>query len=176
MVDQSCLHVTHRIKLLVRPMESDTSHVCDGSEDIGELHPDSISIRHSTQSYYSDVIMTAMASHFTSLMIVSLAVDSGEDQRKHPSSALLAFVRGNSPVTGEFPTQKASNAANVSIWWRNHGVHWIGRYCTVTPWFDDINAPFDAVKYYWKWYRVRQRQLLSFCKMFVKDVLNIHNG
>ena len=28
---------------------------------------------------------------------------------------------GNSPVTGEFPTQRASNAENVSIWWRHHG-------------------------------------------------------
>ena len=27
---------------------------------------------------------------------------------------------GNSPVTGEFPAQKASNAKNVSIWWRHH--------------------------------------------------------
>ena len=27
---------------------------------------------------------------------------------------------GNSPVTGEFPAQKASNAENVSIWWRHH--------------------------------------------------------
>ena len=27
---------------------------------------------------------------------------------------------GNSPVTGEFPTQRASNAENVSIWWRHH--------------------------------------------------------
>ena len=27
---------------------------------------------------------------------------------------------GNSPVTGEFPAQMASNAENVSIWWRNH--------------------------------------------------------
>ena len=27
----------------------------------------------------------------------------------------------NSPVTGEFPAQRASNAENVSIWWRHHG-------------------------------------------------------
>ena len=27
---------------------------------------------------------------------------------------------GNSPVTGEFPAQKASNAENVAIWWRHH--------------------------------------------------------
>ena len=27
---------------------------------------------------------------------------------------------GNSPGTGEFPTQMASNSENVSIWWRHH--------------------------------------------------------
>ena len=31
---------------------------------------------------------------------------------------------GNSPVTGEFPAQKASNAENVSIWWRHHNLRW----------------------------------------------------
>ena len=28
---------------------------------------------------------------------------------------------GNSPVTGEFPTQMASNVANGFIWWHHHG-------------------------------------------------------
>ena len=28
----------------------------------------------------------------------------------------------NSPVTGEFPAQRASNAENVSIWWCRHGM------------------------------------------------------
>ena len=27
---------------------------------------------------------------------------------------------GNSPVTGGFPSQRASDAENVSIWWRHH--------------------------------------------------------
>ena len=27
---------------------------------------------------------------------------------------------GNSPVAGEFPSQMANNAQNVSIWWRHH--------------------------------------------------------
>ena len=27
---------------------------------------------------------------------------------------------GNSPITGEFPAQRASNAESVSIWWRHH--------------------------------------------------------
>ena len=30
------------------------------------------------------------------------------------------MLRGNSPGTGEFPAQMASNAENVSIWWRHH--------------------------------------------------------
>ena len=29
---------------------------------------------------------------------------------------------GNSPVTGEFPAQRISNAENVSIWWRHHAL------------------------------------------------------
>ena len=28
---------------------------------------------------------------------------------------------GNSPVTDELPTKRASNAENVSVWWRHHG-------------------------------------------------------
>ena len=30
------------------------------------------------------------------------------------------LFEGNSPVTGEFLAQRASNAENVSIWWRYH--------------------------------------------------------
>ena len=30
---------------------------------------------------------------------------------------------GNSPVTGEFPAQKACSAENVSIWWRHRSCH-----------------------------------------------------
>ena len=30
---------------------------------------------------------------------------------------------GNSQVIGEFPAQRASNAANVSIWWRHYVFH-----------------------------------------------------
>ena len=34
----------------------------------------------------------------------------------------LGLCEGNSPVTGEFPAQRPSNAENVSIWWRHHVV------------------------------------------------------
>ena len=33
---------------------------------------------------------------------------------------VTGFCVGNSPGTGEFPAQMASNAENVSIWWRHH--------------------------------------------------------
>ena len=44
--------------------------------------------------HYSDVIMGAMASQITSFAIVYSTVYTGADQRKHQSSASLAFVRG----------------------------------------------------------------------------------
>ena len=59
--------------------------------------------------------MGRAASQITNLVIVHLTVYTGTDQRKHQSSASLAFVQGNSPVTSEFPTQMASNAENVSF-------------------------------------------------------------
>ena len=33
---------------------------------------------------------------------------------------VTGLCEGNSPVTGEFPTQRASNAENVFFWWRHH--------------------------------------------------------
>ena len=44
--------------------------------------------------HYNDVIMSATASKITSLTIVYSTVYSGADQRKHQSSASLAFVGG----------------------------------------------------------------------------------
>ena len=58
--------------------------------------------------------MNALASQITSLTIVYSTVYLDADQRKHQSSASLAFVRGIHR-DGEFPAQRASNAENVSI-------------------------------------------------------------
>ena len=78
-----------------------------------------------SQPHYNDVIMGALASQITSLTIVYSTVYSGADQRKHQSSASLAFVRtGNSLVTGEFLIQRASNAENVCILWRHQCCDW----------------------------------------------------
>ena len=72
------------------------------------------SITSSGGDHYSDVIMSAMASQITSLVIVYPTVYSGADQRKHQSLASLASL------TGEFPAQRANNAENVPMWWRHH--------------------------------------------------------
>ena len=40
--------------------------------------------------------------------------------KKTSKLRVTGLCTGNSPVTGEFPTQMASNAENVSIWWRQH--------------------------------------------------------
>ena len=44
--------------------------------------------------HYNDAIMSKMASQITSVSIVCFTISSGADQRKHQSSASLAFVRG----------------------------------------------------------------------------------
>ena len=40
--------------------------------------------------------------------------------RKDLNNIRIQLCAGNSPGTGEFPAQMASNAENVSIWWRHH--------------------------------------------------------
>ena len=40
--------------------------------------------------------------------------------KKTSKIRVTGLCGGNSPVTGEFPTQMCSNAENVSIWWRHH--------------------------------------------------------
>ena len=41
--------------------------------------------------------------------------------KKTSKLRVTGLCAGNSPVTGEFPAQMASNAKNASIWWRHHG-------------------------------------------------------
>ena len=44
--------------------------------------------------------------------------------KKTSKLRVTGLCAGNSPVTGEFPAQRASNAENVSIWWRYHVYKW----------------------------------------------------
>ena len=38
--------------------------------------------------------------------------------KKTSKIRVIGLCAGNSPVTGEFPEQKVTNAKNISIWWR----------------------------------------------------------
>ena len=60
-----------------------------------------------------------MASQITSLVIVYSTVYSGADQRKHQAPRHWPLCGG---FTGDrlIPAQMASNAENVSIWWRHY--------------------------------------------------------
>ena len=62
--------------------------------------------------------MGAMVSQITTLTIVYSTVYSGADQWKQ-NLRITGLSVGNSSVTGEFPAQMASNAENVSVWWRH---------------------------------------------------------
>ena len=44
----------------------------------------------------------------------------GHRSKKTSKPRVTGLCGGNSPGTGEFPAQKASNAENVTIWWRHH--------------------------------------------------------
>ena len=95
-------------------------------------HSSSYYLRSKTIHHYNDAIMGAIASQITSLTSVYSIVYSGADQRKHQSSASLAFVRGihrgpvNSPhkwpVTRKmFPFDDVIMMLSLSIvgvWWR----------------------------------------------------------
>ena len=100
--------------------------------------------------------MTAMASQITSLTVVYSTVYSGADQRKHQKLRVTGLCARNSPVTGEFPAQMASNVENVSIWWRHHEdcnllpkpmLH----YCQLDPWqqlmFVEISTEIQQISY-----------------------------
>ena len=69
---------------------------------------------------YCDVIMSAIVSQITGASTVYSTACSDAGQRKTSKLCGTGLFEGNSPVTGEFPAQRASDAENVSIWWRHH--------------------------------------------------------
>ena len=89
--------------------------------------------------YYSDIIMGAMASQITSLTIVYLTIHSDADQRKHQSSASLAFVWGfhrwpvNSPHKGPV-TRKMFPFDDIIMWFV---------LCCVLLWFGTSHLPIS---------------------------------
>ena len=94
-----------------------TTWVGEETQRCVQNRPGSISLT-TTKSipHYNDVIMSATASQITGVSIVYSAVRS----QKISKLRVTDLCAGNSPVTGEFPAQKACNAKKNSIWWRHH--------------------------------------------------------
>ena len=67
--------------------------------------------------HYNDALMSEMASHITSVPIVYSTICCRRRSKKTSRLHVTDLCAGNSPVTGEFAAQWASNAENVSIWW-----------------------------------------------------------
>ena len=70
--------------------------------------------------------------------------------KKTSKLRVTGICAGNSPVTGEFPAQRASNAENVSIWWRHHGTTDFSH----PPFYHSLPLPII-------WHKITQRDLYS---------------
>ena len=65
--------------------------------------------------------MSVMASQINSLTITQPFIQA---QNKQIIKALHHWLcEENTPVTGEFPAQRTSNAEKASIWWRDHDIN-----------------------------------------------------
>ena len=126
-----------------RLFRREIQHLLSGSVNVHEIDKKittALSVPSFTATlneHYSDVIMSAMASQITSLTIVYPTVYSGADQRKHQSSASLAFVRGihcypvNSPHKG--PVMRKMFPFDDVIM-NMHGLHFVLVWCTSLLW------------------------------------------
>ena len=87
------------------------------------------------RNHYSDVTMSAMASQIASVSIVYSTVGPGADQRKHQSSASLAFGWGIHRWPVSSPHKRS--AENVYIWWRHrdflHMAFWMESFDLKNP-------------------------------------------
>ena len=91
--------------------------------------------------------------------------------KKTPKLRVTGLCKGNSPGTGEFPAQMASNAENISIWWRHRvtaPIHYLNHYwfCIISQ-LADVMTDVSQLAYQlgvWKW-------CLSVCVMYVKHNL-----
>ena len=87
---------------------------CHGHNDLAKNYETPLFLRH-----YNDVIMGAMSSQITSLTIVYSRLFRCR-WMKTSKLRVTGLCAGNSPVTSEFPAQRASYAENVSFRWRHH--------------------------------------------------------
>ena len=93
---QHCLHIRflNLIQKVVKPGHAFLPVVQLGTRtDVVSFTSHLLALSQHLPWHYSDIIMSTMASQITSVLIVYSTICSNADQRKHQSSASLAFVR-----------------------------------------------------------------------------------
>ena len=66
--------------------------------------------------------MSAIASQVTRVSIVAQPFVQAQIKENTSKLRVTGLCEGNPPVTCGLPPQKASNAENVSIWWRHYKI------------------------------------------------------
>ena len=67
----------------------------------------------------------------------------GHRSKKISKLRVTGLYEGISPITGEFPSQRASNAENVSIWWRHHALQ-TSKICQILySWYELLMQIID---------------------------------
>ena len=142
--------------MIVVNIGSDNGMLLDGTELL--LQPtDSISKGKSNHNFYEPFFILRIKVNWKSLQWRHKGRDGVSNDQ--PRDCLLSrsirrrskntsklrvtgLCAGNSPVTGEFPAQMASNAEYVSIWWRHH----VYKNITTTfPWGQWVNTFIEWV-------------------------------
>ena len=94
--------------------------------------------------------------------------------KKTSKLRVAGLCAGNSPEAGEFPAQMASNAENVSIWWRHHAIDENTRYQSTPQVFTNFILA-QSLKSIW---HIENRHLLRWTHTVNIDVAMVkaHGG
>ena len=103
--------------------------------------------------HYSDVLMNTMASQITSLTLVYSTVYSGVDQRKHQSSASLAFVQG------------------IHQWLVN-SLHEGPVMRRMFP-FDDVTMDYQGLPHWYQKVTIIRMKTLNFVSNFTQNAMRV---
>ena len=124
--------------------------------------------------HYDDVIMTMLASQITSLTVVYSIVYSGVNQRKHQSSASLAFVREIHRGPVNFPhkwpvTRKMFPFDDVIMWFSFANAF----DCTVRPVYNDHLTGYLSA--FWSSSRLPRAGIVSKSKLVPSVCIETHH-
>ena len=113
-------------------------------------------------------------SYITINLTVCSTVCFSQQQRKHQNCPLLALCEGNPPVTGGFPSQRASNVESVSISYHHDLIRDDSIHCNrENPCHDTAKSDQiikKALCYQWVVCKLREDNLTLICWITVENI------